>query len=166
MIETLFHILSSQALGNLILLIAAFVGVGGNYWIYLKKRKKKREKLRQSLIAEISCMRDVVHSMKRQSDVVTMDPLDPRSFLVDSVYQASSDDLGLLTDEEVRAVVEFYTTAISIQRVIGDDFHTAYDQVDRRDLLEKLDTATLELEMKLDSEEDEFGSTAPTQESQ
>lgn len=139
-------ILSSQAVGNIALLVAAIIGVGGNWVLYEYKRNKKRSILRQSLHAEIKSMEPVLRGMKEQNDIVTMDPIDPRSFLVDSVYRSSSGDLGLLTEEEVSALVEFYSTAISIQRVVGDDYHVAYEQVDRRNLVQKARNATKSLE--------------------
>lgn len=143
--DQVIRVISSNALGNVILLVAAVVGVLGNFLLYARKRHHRRGILRNSLHAEIRSMRPVVQSMHLQHDAISMDPIDPRSFLVDSVYRASSDELGLLMESEVSAVVEFYSTAISIQRVIGDDFHTAYDQVARRDLLQKLERATTEL---------------------
>lgn len=141
MLEPIFDVLNSRALGNVALLLAAVIGIGGNLYLYWYKRDKRRTKLRRALYAEIHSMEPVVRAMERQHDAITMDPIDPRSFLVDSVYQSSSEDLGLLTGEEVSAVVEFYSTAISIQRVVGEDYHVAYEQVDRRDLLFKLETA-------------------------
>ncbi len=149
-----FELLNSTALGNIALLIAAVVGVAGNWWIYKRKRKLRTKTLRQSLYAEIHSMRYPILQIHEQHDVVTMDPFDPQSFLIDSVYQASSDELGLLSDEEVSAVVDFYSTAISIQRIIGDDFQTPYEQVARRNLLQKLDKAMEELKDEGDLKED------------
>ncbi|MFC7202342.1 hypothetical protein ACFQJC_02360 [Haloferax namakaokahaiae] len=148
--EQVIQILNSNATGNLVLLLAAVVGVVGNYGLYLRKRNNRAKTLRRSLYSEITSMRPVVQAMHREKDAISMDPLDPRSFLIDSVYQASSDELGLLTESEVSAVVDFYSTAISIQRIIGDNFHTAYDQVDRRDLLFKLDEAQYQLKQHID----------------
>lgn len=147
MIDTLIELSQNSALRVVALLLAAIIGVGGNVWMYRKKRRDRREKLRRSLHAEINSMSSVILAMENQHDVTTMDPLDPRSFLVDTVYRSSSDDLGLLTKSEIYAVVEFYSTATSIQRVIGDDFHVAYEQVSRRNLHGKMIDALIELRM-------------------
>ncbi|WP_410765649.1 hypothetical protein [Haloferax sp. DFSO60] len=146
MFEVLVESLQSTALGNIILLVAAFVGVAGNYWLYLRKQDRRRVNLRQALYAEMSSMKPVVRAIDKEHDVITMDPIDPRSFVVDYIYRSSSDELGLLSEEEVAAIVDFYSTAISIQDLVGDEYHVVYEQVSRRDLAKKLDSALVELE--------------------
>lgn len=146
MLDEIWNLFQSRAVGNLALLLAAIIGVGGNFYLYRHKRKKRRQKLREAIHAELSSMKPVVNSIAKQKDIVRMDPVDPRSFLVSTVYDSSSDDLGLLSDEEVVSIVDFYSTGKSIQRLIGDDHNTAYKQVGRRDLGAKLEQAMRTLE--------------------
>lgn len=49
----LADILANPGVGNLLLLIAAIIGVGGSYWLYERRLDDRRDATRRTLKAEI-----------------------------------------------------------------------------------------------------------------
>lgn len=142
----LYQAFRNPAVGNLILLATAIIGVVGSFLLDRYRRSKRRTHLRQALLAEMRNMVPILGPIHAQQDVVTQYPIDPSQFLVNSVYRSTAEDLGLLSDDEVEAVVDFYSTAQSIQETVGDRNEILYDQVAERELYEKLREAVWTVE--------------------
>lgn len=104
--------LADPAVGNLLILFAALVGVVGSFLLYVYQRRKKREKLRRGLLTELESI-DYLEDLGDESVV-------PHSgVLVTTVYENNSSDLGILSSSELEDVVAFYSKAILLQSLIS-----------------------------------------------
>ncbi|GAA0515435.1 hypothetical protein [Halorubrum aquaticum] len=96
--------------GTLILalttLIGAFVGATVRILWQIRNEQKRRENLRRAIWAEMMTMRPYLSGKRGPED----------QFLRKTVYECNADDLGLLTENEVEAIVAFYGSATNVQR--------------------------------------------------
>lgn len=107
----MLDLLGNTAVGNLLILLAAIIGVGGSFGLYRYQRGKKREKLRRGLLTELENM-EYLENLSDESVV-------PHTgVLVTTVYENHSADLGLLTSSELEDVVSFYSKATLLQSLI------------------------------------------------
>lgn len=107
----MFENLGNPAVGNLLILLAAIVGVLGSFFLYSHKRDMNREKLRRGLLTELESM----EYLERFSD----DSVIPHTgVLITTVYENNSSDLGLLTSSELEDVVSFYSKALLLKSLI------------------------------------------------
>jgi hypothetical protein len=100
---------ASILLNALALFIPAMIGVGGSYWIYSKRQADLEHALREGLLAEMGEIEYLEKWPHTNKDVPAF------NFLSLSIYESNSDSLALLTDSEVRAVVQYYTRAKEVQ---------------------------------------------------
>lgn len=124
-------VLKNPAVGNVFLLLASVVGVGGSYVLYVKRKADNREKLKRALAFEIREMEleetadtlDGISNPPPQTRL-TASQIPPADAFPTTVYESNTGDLGLLDETEINEVVDFYTTMIrykSIIRAIRED---------------------------------------------
>lgn len=98
--------------GLLIPVVSGVAGllIGGLTRIAPKWYQKRvnRQKLRRALLAEVRTPQEAIESASRfdESDDVEVD----HTVFPNAVYQKHIDDIGLLSDEEVEAVIKYYST--------------------------------------------------------
>lgn len=125
-------VLEHPAAGNAFLLIASFVGVGGSYLLYLKRKIDSREKLRGAIESEIRQMSQIPDTVENLNGLSTPPPeskltassVPPAEAFPTTVYEENASEFGLLVEEELENVVDFYTILIQhkgIIRGIRDD---------------------------------------------
>ena len=153
MISTFHNTLQNPAVGNLFLLFAAIIGVGGNYWLYIKKRSHRRDTLRLALLSELTSMQPTIRDLDYQSSSAEMDTGHPEYFLSNNVYDGNSGNLGVLTEEEVIAIVDFYTQAAKVQAVGKRDPKNIFIEASDRQLYELLYNAINEVEKHVELED-------------
>lgn len=104
--------LANPGIGNLLLLLGAVIGVGGSYWVHLRRLENRKKATRTALKAELSSMT----FLDRWID--DMDAIPQQRVLVTSAYEANAEYIGLLTDEEVEKITSFYSQAILINDMV------------------------------------------------
>lgn len=118
--------LRHPAVGNLFLLFASIIGVVGSYLLYLNRRKDRREKLKRALAFEISEMdqlpqaSDTLEGLSEAppSSRLSASKIPPAEAFPTTVYESNTSDLGLMSDDELESVVDFYTSMIQYKGVI------------------------------------------------
>lgn len=95
------------------LFIPAFLGVAGSYAIYLQRLSDRRNSLRQALKAEIEGT-PLLHDWPPEESK-TIPSID---VLTTTVFEENSADLGILTDQELSAVIDFYTRTRNIKEAL------------------------------------------------
>lgn len=114
--DLMLDILGSPVVGNLFLLAAAITGVLGSYLLYLYKRDSRRETVRRALKTELGAMTPIEQWDGNQI------PYQKIGSLI--AYEANAEDIGLLTDEEVEMITDFYTQLDIMQSMIDSHFDT------------------------------------------
>lgn len=89
------------------LFIPAMIGVGGSYWLYQQRQQDRKQHLRAAFLAELEGTGFL--------DVWPDASVPSYDFLSVSVYESNTDSFGLLTDDEVTALVHYYSLAKSVQ---------------------------------------------------
>lgn len=112
---SVLDILSNPGVGNLLLLIAAIIGVGGSYGLYKIRLNDRRDATRRALKAEIES-NGILDTWIRQNEPTG----DPPAQVIQptTAYEGHIDDIGLLTDQEIDLVGEFYSNSILLNDVI------------------------------------------------
>ena len=140
-------------------LIAAFVGsvvtLFGNAIRQQRKQKREAESLRWALRTEIKSMYGRLYALSE----FRPKPEEVEDVFLTSVYEANVDRIGLLSNEEMVALIEFYGELINAQRSIQRRnrrrrrFDQQYVEVDERNLHSKALAALRELEDELNTAE-------------
>lgn len=120
------NFVSSPTIGNLLILVAAFIGVGGSYYLYKRRQADRREKIKNALQAEISqtsYLGGLVDAWENDGINPRVDPIPPDQlpnpdFIPTVVYEELASDLGLLEANEVQRIVEYYSILIYIKGLI------------------------------------------------
>lgn len=99
----------SVYLNALALFVPAMIGVFGSYGIYKKRQGDTRSNLREAFLAEM----EGTEFLNRWPDSNYTVPA--HNFVSVSVYESNTNRLGLLSEKEVSAVVQYYTRAKSVQ---------------------------------------------------
>lgn len=154
--KTLLEIAQNEAFGNILLLIAAIIGVAGSYYIYYIKMEHQRKTLRIALLSEILSMEEMVRELAFQSDLNEMETVQPEIFLTNNIYDGNADKIGLLTEDEVKAIVEFYSNASKVQAAGNRQDGTIFIEAAERNLHSKLVRAIQELSSQMDSKPSEL----------
>ncbi|WP_411967120.1 hypothetical protein [Haloferax sp. YSSS75] len=102
----------SVLLNALALFVPAMIGVSGSYYIYRTRQNDLEENLRTAFLAEMEGVEYLDMWPETNYTVPTY------NFLSLSVYESNSDSLGVLTNEEVEAIVQYYTRAKSVQDLL------------------------------------------------
>lgn len=111
-------VLRDPGLGNLLIFITAIIGLIGSYWLYWQRTGDRRTTIRRALKKEIESngvLDSWVRNRKSQSD--------PPAHVVQPtvVYRNVTNDLGLLTEEEVEFLTDFYSKAVIVNDIIKWD---------------------------------------------
>lgn len=118
--------LRHPAVGNLFLLIASVIGVVGSYLLYITRRGDRREKLKRALAFEISEMDQLAQASDTLEGLSNPPPqsrlsaskVPPAEAFPTTVYESNTSDLGLMSDDELESVVDFYTSVIQYKGII------------------------------------------------
>ena len=122
-----WEILSQPAVGNLLILFAAIIGVGGSWKIYQRRLSNRADSVRRSLISEIES-NDIWNEVDDEAII--------HDVYSTTVYESAGSDIGLLTDEEVSAVSEVYalTTKLGQAQTLHGQLIIEAEQADGEDL--------------------------------
>lgn len=110
------QLLPQPWVGNLFVLLAAIIGVGGSYLIYQKRRKDEVKNLKSALKAEIDQMSYLGQLpedwasegyVPREKKIPT-ELVPPPEHISTTVYEENASELGYLSAEETQKIVEFY----------------------------------------------------------
>lgn len=112
---SVLDILANPGVGNLLLLITAVIGVVGTYGLYKIRLNDRRKATRRALKAEIESNR-ILDTWIRQNEPIEEPPA--QIIQPTTAYEGHIDDIGLLTDEEIELISEFYSNATLINDVI------------------------------------------------
>ena len=118
--------LRHPAIGNLFLLFASIIGVVGSYLLYLHRRKDRRQKLKRALAFEICEMNQLTQASNTLEGLTEPPPssrlsaskIPPADAFPTTVYESNTSDLGLMSDDELQSVVNFYTSILQYKGVI------------------------------------------------
>jgi hypothetical protein len=110
---SILELLAKPGVGNLMLLLASVVGVGGSYLIYIKKRRDRRKNLRIALKNELDSMEDFFEVELEEFDRTTS-----HKAISTKVYDQNTGELGLLSEDEISEIVSFYSASEVIHEFI------------------------------------------------
>jgi hypothetical protein len=96
-------------LNFLSLFVPAMIGVGGTYHVYKKRQEDTKSNLREAFLSEMEGT-EFLENWPTTSGSVPF-----YKFLSVSVYESNTDKFGLLSEQEVSAIVRYYSRAKSIQ---------------------------------------------------
>jgi len=113
--------------------VGAILGSIGTHLFQIRRQnERQREKisnLRNSLLAELSCMDELLRS-EHDDNPETL----PIGMSIPSeVYKSNSGQLSLLTQRETEAVIRFYSGALKYQKMIEEATDVLLDDGDRDD---------------------------------
>jgi len=125
-IDLLVEVLKSPATGNAFLLIASVIGVPGSYFLYKKRRKDSRLKLKRALASELEQMDQIPVTAENLENLSNEPPesrltaslVPPAETFPTTVYEENAPELGLLEEETLDEVVNFYTKLIQHKGII------------------------------------------------
>lgn len=80
-------------------LIATIPILLGGYYLYEHRQKVRARRLRHALLTEIGAIQPELMSLMKEGD----------AYLDDPVFQGNLDKIDLLTNEEINAVIRFYS---------------------------------------------------------
>jgi hypothetical protein len=103
----------------LAILLPALVGVFGSYGLALKRKVDETRRLRKALYTELQEMKWFYNWPSIDSTTPSVNPISTE------IYKQNADSLGLLTDQEITSIVEFYSSA----QIVGDQLE--YHQENR-----------------------------------
>ena len=112
------EVLSGPAVGNLLILIAAIVGVGGSYYIYHIRIEDRRNSARRALKSELESMTFFTQWIEGSGNIPSHSVCSTRA------YDANIENIGLLTNEEIDSLTSFYSSAILIDDILKSNRET------------------------------------------
>ena len=110
-------------------IIGAIATVTGSYFLFWRRRRAALAHLRRAFTTELSAL-SYVDTMANSGDY---EPL-TKTVEPPVVYESNADDIGLLSGEEVEALVAFYTDLYWLrdQQDIEDKKDRVHDIVEKR----------------------------------
>ena len=122
----LVEVLKHPAIGNSFLLIASVIGIIGSYILYRNRLRNNRQKLKRALAFEVSQMKKLNEAADTLEGLSSPPPesrlsaskVPPAEAFPTEVYESNTSDLGLLTDQELKDVVDFYTSMLRYKGII------------------------------------------------
>lgn len=110
------QLLNQPWIGNLFVLLAALIGVGGSYAVYRKRRRDEAKNLRSALKAEIEQMSYLEQlpddwesaGYAPRENEIPPELVPPPEHISTTVYEENASKLGYLPAEETQRIVEFY----------------------------------------------------------
>lgn len=124
--QSFVQYLQNPAVGNLFLLLASILGVFGSYFLYTKRRADSRNSLRRALAQELYQLEQINDASQNLQNLSNGPPgnrlssssVPPSEVFPTTVYEANAANLGLLPDQELEKVVDFYTTLLQHKGII------------------------------------------------
>jgi hypothetical protein len=111
----LSRILANPGVGNLLLVVAALIGVLGSYMLYSIRLDDRRKSARRAFKKEIGTA-SLLDTWIREAD--SEQDIPAQKIHPTTVYEQNVEDLGLLSDQEVDILVEFYSQLISVNDML------------------------------------------------
>ena len=105
-------ILANPAIGNLLILVAAIVGVGGSYFIYHTRLENRKNSARRALKSELESMTFFTQWLDEPEGVLQ------HGITTTVAYKSHIETIGLLNDDEIDKLTTFYSGAISIEKLL------------------------------------------------
>jgi hypothetical protein len=119
---------SSDAVGNLSLLISAIIGVGGSYKLYMIREKRRRKRIENGIRTEIKEM-DCISSLQADLESSDADPPSERipagslpnaNEIPTMVFEANTDEIARLEQETASEMISFYSDVQVYKELIAD----------------------------------------------
>lgn len=115
-------VLGPFGIDNLVLLATAIIGLGGSYSIYWLRLRTRRRRLRKAIRGEIKAM---APSIYEKAQIMAAEDLESEFYIptdptIITVFSNNSGEIGLLSDDEVEEVTNFYTKAAVVRQRIQD----------------------------------------------
>ncbi|MGQ3411555.1 hypothetical protein ACT4ML_04735 [Natrinema sp. LN54] len=128
----ILQLLNQPWVGNLFVLLAALIGVGGSYAVYWKRRRDEIKNLRSALKAEIeqmSYLGQLPEDWESEGYIprknrIPAELVPPPEHISTTVYEENASELGYLSAEETEKIVEFYGNVSylkSLMTIIRDE---------------------------------------------
>lgn len=121
-------IFSSDAVGNIALLISAIIGVGGSYKLYMLRERRRRERIENGIRTEIEEM-DCIASL--QADLESSDAEPPTERIPAGslpnaneiptiIFESNADEISRLDQETASSIISFYSDVQVYKELIAD----------------------------------------------
>lgn len=91
--------------------VGALATLVSGFGVYFKRKRDKRERLRIALIQEIDGMKGPIKGYSQAMQ--KMNGLPETDIITTTIYESNADKIGLLSEEEVKKVTNFYTHAMN-----------------------------------------------------
>lgn len=128
--------------------IGGLLGFGGSrLGRFLLQKRSKRNKIRTALLSEIKAPKEAINNLAEQSyseDMIINYSTIPREF-----YESHSEEIGLLSKEEVEYVVKYYSNA----KLAESQLSSMYNDEEDADLEKFLDEVAPRLKQSRDDAE-------------
>lgn len=114
---------------DVLVLIAAALGVGGSFQLYRRRRADEADRLRHALCAEVATTGDEIYETAAQmkgAELTDQPYLPEESPVVMTAYENNAGELGRLTAPEIDVLTTFYTAAA----LVDDRLRRAFENHD------------------------------------
>lgn len=110
-------------------IVGAIATIAGSYFLFWRRRRAALTRLRRAFDTELSAL-SYIDEMAENGDYETL----TQTVEPPVVYESTADDIGLLSGEEVGALVAFYTDLywLDDQQDIEDKKGRVHDIVEKR----------------------------------
>lgn len=114
------RIIGPFSIDNLIILVAAVIGLLGSYTIYRLRIRTRRRRLRKALRGEIKSMAPGVYEKARimAAEDRETDFYVPPNPVTMTVFRNNSGEIGLLSDGEVEKITAMYSKAEVVRQLV------------------------------------------------
>lgn len=113
-------------------LVSAIIIGGSGLLVFWQQKRRRANALRSALITELKSMQNVIETLGENADDLRGIDNDVfQGMLHSTVYERSADDLGLLQEYEIRALVHFYASIPVTGETI--EVHKEYEGFDSLD---------------------------------
>lgn len=100
------------------ILSGAVVGVSGSYYLYWRRRRDARDRLRAAIFAELALVGDEIYEEIRDMTVTELGTelyVPDESPIVVTVYENNAGEIGRLSEREIEELTSFYTFASIVE---------------------------------------------------
>lgn len=109
-----------DVIGTTSIIITVIIGFIGSFGLYWKQQKDKRRKLRKALRSEIESCNTEPYTEALTSEDADLDGwlIPETSPFASDIYTNNTSNIGLLSDEEIEDIVDFYSEAHTAEKEI------------------------------------------------
>lgn len=119
---------SSDAVGNLALLISAIIGVGGSYGLYSRRENRRKDRIRNGLKTELeqmSCLSKLEDDLESSDanppqEEIPAESLPSPNELPTFVFESNTDEIARLDKETASKTIAFYSSLMKCKQAISD----------------------------------------------